>query len=128
MLIGSDMFWGLLCVGQIPLGPNNPVLQKTKFGWIISCPIDLKCSSIICNFAQSFDNEPAVQKCLIEEVPSKPSRSADEIACEEHFINTTKRDKDGRFIVTLPIKLSVEYLGDSFEISKKIFLSLAQKV
>ncbi|KAJ8945298.1 hypothetical protein NQ318_002755 [Aromia moschata] len=129
VLIGSDMFWGLLCVGQIPLGPNNPVLQKSKFGWIISGPIYLKCSSIICNFAQSFDNEPAVQKCLvkfweIEEVPSKPSRSADEIACEEHFINTTKRDKDGRFIVTLPIKLSVEHLGDSFEIAKKRFLSL----
>ncbi|KAJ8962889.1 hypothetical protein NQ318_001298 [Aromia moschata] len=124
MLIGSDMFWGLLCVG-----PNNPVLQKTKFGWIISGPIDLKCSSITCNFAQSFDNEPEVQKCLvkfweIEEVPSKPSRSADEIACEGHFINTTKRDKDGRFIVTLSIKLSVEYLGDSFEIAKKRFLSL----
>ncbi|KAJ8952342.1 hypothetical protein NQ318_017236 [Aromia moschata] len=132
MLIGSNMFWGLLCVGQIPLGPNNQVLQKTKFGWIVSGPIDLKCSSVICNFAQSFDNEPEVQKCLvkfleIEEVPSKPSKSADEIACEEHFINTTKRDKDGRFIVTLAIKLSVEHLGDSFEIAKKRFLSLELK-
>ncbi|KAJ8971038.1 hypothetical protein NQ317_008710 [Molorchus minor] len=77
MLIGSDLFWDLLCVGQISLGLNNPVLQKTKFGWIISGPINLKTDVVICNLLQYLDEEPDVQKCLtkfweLEQVPSKP--------------------------------------------------------
>jgi hypothetical protein len=39
LLLGSDIFWNLLCIGQIKLGKNKPTLQKTKFGWIISGPI-----------------------------------------------------------------------------------------
>lgn len=36
MLLGSTVFWGLLCIGQIHLGKNLPILHKTKFGWIIA--------------------------------------------------------------------------------------------
>ncbi|KAJ8975719.1 hypothetical protein NQ317_004183 [Molorchus minor] len=60
MLIGSDLFWDLLCVGQLSLGLNNPVLQKTKFGWIISGPINLKTDVVICNLLQYLDEEPDV--------------------------------------------------------------------
>ncbi|XP_050508013.1 uncharacterized protein LOC126885481 [Diabrotica virgifera virgifera] len=36
ILIGVDTFWKILCVGQFSLGPSAPIMQKTKFGWIIS--------------------------------------------------------------------------------------------
>ncbi|KAJ8957412.1 hypothetical protein NQ318_004892, partial [Aromia moschata] len=42
ILLGSDLFWELICVGQISLGPNNPILQKTKLGWVVSGPIGVK--------------------------------------------------------------------------------------
>lgn len=35
ILIGASLFWELLCVGQIK-EHNNPILQKTKLGWIVS--------------------------------------------------------------------------------------------
>lgn len=39
--------------------------------------------------------------------------STDEQACENHFQNTHSRDVEGRYVVRLPFKKSVEYLGDS---------------
>lgn len=42
ILLGSAVFWELLCVGQIKLGKNQLVAQKTKSGWIIAGPIGFK--------------------------------------------------------------------------------------
>ena len=36
LLIGTTIFWDLLCVGQIKLGDGKLILQKTKLGWIIA--------------------------------------------------------------------------------------------
>ncbi|CAH2207612.1 jg6931, partial [Pararge aegeria aegeria] len=36
LLLGADIFWDLLCTNKIYLGKNSPVLQDTKFGYIIS--------------------------------------------------------------------------------------------
>lgn len=38
LLIGSSVFWDLICVGQIKLGNNNPTLQKTQVGWVVAGP------------------------------------------------------------------------------------------
>ncbi|KAF2892146.1 hypothetical protein ILUMI_14027 [Ignelater luminosus] len=35
MIIGANLFWELLCIGQIKRN-NQPLLQKTKLGWIVS--------------------------------------------------------------------------------------------
>lgn len=36
ILIGAELFWELLCVGQIKSSPEHPTLQKTYFGWIFA--------------------------------------------------------------------------------------------
>lgn len=36
MLIGADLFWNLLCIGQIRLRSQYPLLQKTHLGWIFA--------------------------------------------------------------------------------------------
>lgn len=35
-LIGAELFYKLLCIGQIKLGNHGAMLQKTVFGWVIS--------------------------------------------------------------------------------------------
>ncbi|XP_072403013.1 uncharacterized protein [Diabrotica undecimpunctata] len=47
ILIGVDTFWKILCVGQFSLGPSAPVMQKTRFGWIVSGQFNDKGSSFI---------------------------------------------------------------------------------
>lgn len=34
VILGASIFWDLLCIGQIKLGRNQPILQKTHLGWI----------------------------------------------------------------------------------------------
>ncbi|XP_057671185.1 uncharacterized protein LOC130902952 [Diorhabda carinulata] len=133
ILIGADIFWEVICAGQIPLGRNNPILQKTQFGWIVSGPIGVKSSSVACNFIQNDNVDTDIQKCLtkfweVKETPLKLPRSNEENACEEHFKRYTKQDKDGRFVVTLPFKENPEKLGSSREIAIKRFMSLERKL
>ena len=57
MLLGADCFWQFLCVGQIRPDPDGPVLQNTRFGWIVSGPIQ-SCALFrtYCNFARDYEN------------------------------------------------------------------------
>ena len=36
LMLGGGLFWKLLCVGQIQLGDDQPILQKHKLGWIVA--------------------------------------------------------------------------------------------
>jgi len=36
MLIGTELFWRIICSGQIRQSKNQSVLKKTHFGWVIS--------------------------------------------------------------------------------------------
>jgi len=35
-LIGAQLFYQLLCIGQIKLNNSTLILQKTRLGWIVS--------------------------------------------------------------------------------------------
>lgn len=39
LLIGSALFWNLLCIDQIPLVSSLPVVQKTRLRWIVAGPM-----------------------------------------------------------------------------------------
>ena len=36
MLIGAELFFDLMCVGQIKRTDNKPVLQKSLLGWVVA--------------------------------------------------------------------------------------------
>ncbi|CAG9557932.1 unnamed protein product [Danaus chrysippus] len=38
LLLGADVFWDLLESSRINLGPQGPILQETKLGWIVAGP------------------------------------------------------------------------------------------
>ncbi|KAF2890663.1 hypothetical protein ILUMI_15510 [Ignelater luminosus] len=40
ILLGAEIFWELLSVGQVRLGSHKPILQKTKLGWVIGGPVE----------------------------------------------------------------------------------------
>lgn len=54
--------------------------------------------------------------------------SKEEQECEEDFVQNYKRDSSGRFIVKLPLKLSIDALGDSFWIARNRFFNLEKKL
>nr|CAI5859571.1 unnamed protein product [Callosobruchus analis] len=138
ILIGSDCFWNVMCRDQIPLGRNLPVLQNTKFGWIVSGPLgNAKNRYINCNFTQTIDSDPShfeIQQDLrrfweLEEFAhERPKMSDEETACENHFKRNTRRAENGAFIVKLPLKQYIEKLGETYEQAKRRFLNLEKRL
>nr|CAH7719069.1 unnamed protein product [Callosobruchus chinensis] len=59
---------------------------------------------------------------------SSCKRYIEEQTCEEIFRATTRRDKDGRFIVRVPLKLDPSHLGQSKEGAIKRFHSMENKL
>ena len=50
-----------------------------------------------------------------------------ESACEEHFVRSTQRNHEGRFIVSLPFKSDNPHLGESYTSAESRFLSLERR-
>ncbi|XP_018301273.1 uncharacterized protein, partial [Mycetomoellerius zeteki] len=131
LLIGAEVFWQLLCIGQIKPCRAHPTIQKTKLGWIISGQI-LNNSQLnenrTCHLFTMDDLNNTISKFWQIEnnyCNDTFTRSPEERKCETHFLQNTTRNSDGRYIVKLPIKEdSISQLGNSKEIAKRRFYAL----
>lgn len=132
LLLGADIFWEVICpTNQIKLGNSNqPVLQNSQFGWLvvgpIMCPNYVPSKEIQCNFSQAI-RQQLKQFWELEELPETPKLTAEERACEDHFVQHTRRLEDGRFCVTLPLRDKPELLGDSHARAKHCLYSLEKR-
>ncbi|KAK9738670.1 hypothetical protein QE152_g9673 [Popillia japonica] len=63
----------------------------------------------------------------IEELPDSEYYSKEELSCENHFETTFKREQDGRFTVSLPLKENHANLGESLGIAEKRLISMEKK-
>ena len=125
MLLGAEVFFELLEIGQINLGNNYPIIQKTLLGWVIAgkCGASLNNNSKICNLVtedaeiESMANiDKVLQKFwLLEDVPKTSLSYTDEqLACEKHYIDSTQIIEI-KIVVRLPFKNGIQELGTSYE-------------
>ncbi|GJQ66619.1 hypothetical protein Trydic_g4591 [Trypoxylus dichotomus] len=132
MLIGVELFYKLLCIGQINLSQTGPCLQKTVFGWIVSGRItapQLSTNLSVCNSATlQLLNKNINKFWEIETVLDRQAYSQEEKLCEQHFNHTAQRDAEGLFVVSLPFKEDVNVLGSSYDQAIKRFYSLERKL
>ncbi|XP_036318984.1 uncharacterized protein LOC118733619 [Rhagoletis pomonella] len=99
LLLGADLFWDLLLDTKIRLRH----IYKIQFR------------------DRSFQDIEEIDKCY-------DVQTHEDLACENLFVETTKRESDGRFSVRIPLKESADVLGDCFEIAKSRFLSLESRL
>lgn len=131
ILIGNGIFWDLLEPEQIKLNPQNITLQKSKFGWVIGGSIESKPTTFCnCSDSQTLDDRLAKFWELdnISTTNKHLEWSSEENECEQHFINTTSRLPNGRFCVTIPLKLSPDLLGDTYNLAKSRFIQLEKNL
>lgn len=134
MLIGAGLFWQLLCIGQVTLGPGKPILHKTKLGWVVSGPLNFsrtRGETSVCYLAMSPNDESdqlskfwAIEECPLDQ----PVRSREEQQCESHYVATFQRESDGHFIVSIPLKYPLSNLGDSRHTAIRQFYRLERKL
>lgn len=139
LLLGVDVFYDLLTEGKMRL-PSGPFLYCTTLGWIVSGPIHTpaqRTKNMQCYFTQSMDTMQSIDTQLrkfweIEEPPmdrkDSDSLSMEQQACEDHFVQTTKRLDDGRFCVKIPFKQSPNTLGDTYSQAEQRFLGLEKRL
>ncbi|XP_073835665.1 uncharacterized protein isoform X2 [Musca autumnalis] len=135
VLLSAEVFFDLLLDGRISLGNDLPCLTNTVFGWIVggSSPCRSNSNSLMCNLIVSTreQNIDATSKQIwgIEEY-SKSSTpcNEEEQVCKYHFIENSRFDSYGRVQGRLPFKKLPNYTGNSFEISRRRFLSLESRL
>jgi len=105
-------------------------MQKTKLGWVVGGPMAAPVPQHVkCYLSSTASLEKQLTKFWeIEEISKKRSSSAEEEACETHFLANTKRDETGRFIVKISLKQEPAILGDSRKQAEKRFLALERKL
>lgn len=134
ILLSIPVFYSILLPEQKELGPNMPILQNTRLGWILGGNMNIqasenKATSVSCLSVGTEVLEEKISKFWeIEEINPKNLFSREEQYCEDYFQTTTTRDSDGRFIVSTPFKRSIENLGNSRDIALSRFYSLERKL
>ncbi|XP_055615150.1 uncharacterized protein LOC129761453 [Toxorhynchites rutilus septentrionalis] len=131
LLVGAELFFELMKPGQLNLAENLPQLRETCLGWIVAGVVDNSSSGTLqhSNLASIDDIESRMHRFWeIEDVPNVSQYSTEQRSCEEHFVNTCKRDDSGRFVVKLPLKENSSDLDDCYALALKRFLSLEKRL
>ncbi|KMQ86040.1 hypothetical protein RF55_15095 [Lasius niger] len=118
ILLGADVYAGILCEGLRKGTRLQPVAQNTIFGWILSgkigsaeeeegiathqCTVGESLSSLVRQFWEQ------------EELELSPTPlTSEEQECEDLFVSTHSRDQEGRYVVRLPVKSSLPDLSET---------------
>lgn len=131
VLIGASIFYNLLCVGQITNNKSSPTLQKTKLGWVVSgplgCAITCKQTSVSC--MTLIDLQKQVERFwkMNEFISHTQKFTDEEQQCEDYFKRTTTRAADGKFIVNIPFKETLDELGDSKQVAESRLFALERR-
>lgn len=134
LLLGAEVFWNVLCIGQTKKSSDHPLLQKTLFGWILggTCsPTHNQSRKQQCNLAinSSNVNLDNAKFWQVQQVSNPSAFSAEERKCEAHFERTHSRNEEGRFVVELPLKKNlIEQMGNSYETALSRFYTIERKL
>ncbi|GFT76964.1 DUF1758 domain-containing protein [Trichonephila clavipes] len=111
IILGSDCFCDILSSGKIVGSKNEPIAQRTMFGWVVAGKLNVKNKKPheLCYHFLSTENELNTDSLLqrfweTEELSLKKQFLSDEEQfCENHFRSNFKYNDEGRFVVKLPI-------------------------
>ncbi|XP_076660082.1 uncharacterized protein LOC143363371 [Halictus rubicundus] len=126
-LIGAELFYKLLAIGQITLNNTSVILQKTRLGWVVSgnLPTTNKLNSRVCNLALDSLHNQIAKFWEVEDSPERSPLSKEESECEKRYQETSTRNtQTGRYTVRLPFKEGTTRLGESYNVAVKRFYSL----
>ncbi|CAA9994195.1 unnamed protein product, partial [Nesidiocoris tenuis] len=132
VLVGASLWAKIVGFRQRSGPPDCPTAIESSLGWIVigTTPVgNLKETAETSLLATGVGVEAMLQKFWqIEELPSASPATPDELACEELFQDSVSRDSQGRYMVGLPFRESVQSLGDSLQSSTKKFISQERRL
>jgi len=138
MLLGAELFYDLICPGQIKSAIDGPIIQETRLGWIVAGPVP---NSNTNAGRDSYANITLMSQVVINNLEDQMSKfwsletlsndtnnyTMEEKACQSYFNKTVRRGSDGKFIVKLPFKNEVKEIGNSYPTALRRFFSLEKR-
>lgn len=133
LILGTDLFARILGPNSISRAAGEPVAIETLLGYIIigKAPV----ITPTCNIVRSYCTvEESLENCMnrffeLEEVPNVPNcLTKDEQACENYYLDTTRRESNGRYTVSLPFQSEASALGESMRTAERRYLSLERRL
>jgi len=126
LLIGAELFYEIVQDGK-QFGPEGaPILQNSKFGWIVAGhsnnstktdPTQTTTSIITCCTTYRQLEKQIENFWKVEEIPRMTIMSKEDQLCENHFLKTFKRDENGRYVVQLPFKEIPHKDNNSYDVA-----------
>ncbi|XP_029679590.1 uncharacterized protein LOC115245421 [Formica exsecta] len=118
LILGADSYGLFIQPDIIKRYEEEPIAQRTIFGWIVLGPTSAPTASVHSSHHVAVDHElhDLLTKFWIQkEVPafSTTQLNPDEEECETQFKATLSRDRAGRYVVRLALKLQASQLGES---------------
>ncbi|GFX80726.1 DUF1758 domain-containing protein [Trichonephila clavipes] len=133
MILGADVFFDLILYGKISGTKNQPSALNSKLGWLLSGKVSTACQSekkvmslINCHALLDLQNQIA-KFWEVESIPNASNLSEEDQRVEKFYLDHTRRNRDGRYVVSLPFK-NDNALGDSKVQAKRRFFSLEKRL
>ncbi|GFW67872.1 DUF1758 domain-containing protein [Trichonephila clavipes] len=133
MILGADMFFDLIQYGKIFGTQNQPSTLNFKLGWLLFGKVSTDCQSekmvmslINCHPLLDLQNQIA-KFWEVESIPDASNLSEEDQKVEKFYLDHTRRNRDGRYVVSLPFK-NDNALGDSKFHAKRRFFSLEKRL
>ncbi|KAH8245664.1 hypothetical protein KR032_004909, partial [Drosophila birchii] len=128
ILIGADILPSVMMQGTRRNICGSLLGQETIFGWVLTGPISHSKANRVASFTTQVHhkNEDSLDSLLskfweVEDLPFQMVKESDSY-CERNFLQTTKRDASGRYVVTLPF-CDPENSGSDLGYSRSIALA-----
>ncbi|XP_058466308.1 uncharacterized protein LOC131439387 [Malaya genurostris] len=134
IVIGAQLFFELIRNGHMKIGDDKPLLQNSVFGWLVSGlhqnGITGAQPQVHSHLSTFRDLEQRISRFWeLEACQSNSSWSMEERLCEAKFVSSTRRDHNGRYVVSLPKKTElVGQLGHSLSIVTRRFYCLERRL
>ena len=132
ILLGAQFYLDLILPNKYVRGSHFPTIQETKLGYILAGNLPKHChykGPAVSFLARNNDSQILASLEKFWETETIPDNTPinNESACEEHFVKSTHRNQEGRFVVALPFKSDNPQLGESYATAEARFLSLERR-
>ncbi|GFU11271.1 DUF1758 domain-containing protein [Trichonephila clavipes] len=119
--------------GKISGTQNQPSNLNSKLDWLLSGKVSTACQSekkvmflINCHALLDLQNQVA-KFWEVESIPNVNNLSEEDQKVEKFYLDHTRRNRDGRYVVSLPFK-NENALGDSKFQGKRRYFSLEKRL
>ncbi|GFT79582.1 uncharacterized protein TNCV_3177391 [Trichonephila clavipes] len=126
LLLGANIFYELLKPERIKIKDSQLLLVNSVFGYIVTGNLDsMNETKVHCGLIRDEDLNKNLEKFWkLEEIQEPIVKNKERLICEEHYANTHFRTKEGKYVVSMPLKKEPSCLGNSKDIALKRLGSL----